>query len=60
MKAKDLAKLLLENPDFEVVTSITYPDGSDYGLGCLTHKVKGVGDIGYSEKVIQLDVEKED
>lgn len=58
MKAKDLAKLLLKNPDFEVEVGITYPDGSDYGLGCLTHKVIGIGDIGYSDKVIRLDVKK--
>jgi len=60
MKAKDLAKLLLEHPDFEVETCITYPDGSDYGLGCLTHIVTGVGDIGYFEKKIVLSIKKED
>lgn len=60
MKAKDLAKLLLEYPEFEIETCITYPDGSNYGMGCLTHKVTGIDDIGYSSKVIILGLEKEE
>ena len=53
MKAIDLAKKLLENPDFEVEFGITEPDGSVYGVGHRRFSVK-VDDIGHSDRLIVL------
>jgi hypothetical protein len=58
MKAEKLAKELLKNPDFEVHFSIFEADGSHYGAGLRTFKIK-VDDIGYSSKLIKLGSEKE-
>ena len=60
MKAKDLAKLLIENPEFEVTTTITVPDESDWKRHFDTYKITGINDIGYSDKVIDLDCEKDE
>lgn len=56
MKAKDLAELLLKNPDFDV--QCVFVDTSkcsvvDYHFV----NVCGIADIGYSDKVIMLDTE---
>lgn len=60
MKSQELAKLLLEHPDFEVKAFCTdctnctpehpYPEVTEL-LVC------GIADIGWSDKVIVLDVE---
>lgn len=60
MKAKDLATLLLEHPDFEVVGC--YVDTSRCDIEHLwpeykTLNISGVADIGHSDKVIVLDCE---
>jgi len=57
MKAKDLAKILLEHPDFDVEVSISKEDGTDWGFTVLTWKITGLNDIGYSEKIISLNTE---
>lgn len=56
MKAKELAEKLLEHPNFEVESIFvdyfsenTYPKYHNL-------KVVGVADIGYSDKVIVLDL----
>ncbi len=60
MTAKELAEKLLENPDFEVRTCIDEQDiYSAYGFTVRDFKVTGIGDIGYSDKVILLSVEEE-
>ena len=56
MKAKELAEKLLEHPDFEVKSIFV-----DYFSGTIypkyhNLKVIGVADIGYSDKVIILDL----
>lgn len=58
MKAKDLAELLLEHPDFEVVGC--YADTSKCDVNhpwpdYMKFDISGVADIGYSDKVIVLD-----
>ena len=58
MKAKDLAELLLENPDFEVKGC--YVDTSKCDIDHLWPEyniftISGIADVGYSEKVIILD-----
>lgn len=58
MKAIDLAKKLLEYPDYEVDFSILEPDGSEYGVGLRSFEV-GVDDIGHSSKRIILGPVKE-
>lgn len=60
MKAKDLAEELIKFPDFEVEAYIMVKDGSKWGIELQTYRVESVGDIGYSDKVIVLDLgEKE-
>jgi len=59
MKAKELIKLLSEYPEFEVETSITIQDKSEWGITVDIYKIMGIGDIGHSEKVISLNIEKE-
>jgi hypothetical protein len=62
MKAKELAEELLKHPDFDVeliyMTSfkrdgMLFPDIYKY-------KIKGIADIGHSDKVIILDAEVEE
>lgn len=56
MKAKELAEKLLEHPDFEVKSIfIDYFSGNTYPK-YHNLKVVGVADIGYSDKVIVLDL----
>lgn len=56
MKAKDLAALLLEDPDFDVQFSFT--DGCSVFPNIRTFNVTGISDIGYSSKTIILDGEE--
>lgn len=56
MKAKELAKILLENPDFDVDFSFADYDPSWFNLR--TFKNIKVDDIGYSDKVIKLGGEE--
>ena len=60
MKAKELAELLLKNPDFDV--KCVFCDTSKCSLDYLYpdyyfKNVTGVADVGHSEKVIVLDAE---
>ena len=55
MKAKELAEKLLEHPDFEV-KSIFIDYFSGYYPKYHNLKVAGIADIGYSDKVIVLDL----
>ena len=59
MTAKELAEKLLENPDFEVRICIGEQDDSVYGFTVRDFNVTGIGDIGYSDKVIILSAEEE-
>lgn len=60
MKAKDLAELLLQHPDFEVKCVIC-----DTSKCSIEHiwpdyeflNISGIADIGHSDKVIVLDTE---
>lgn len=58
MKAKDLAKLLMKFPDFEVEHVFCERDNSEYGLTVRKFEARGIGDIGHSDKVIQIDFEE--
>jgi len=60
MKAKDLIKILQDFPEFEVVASYTHRDNSEWGLAIDSYKITELGDIGYSDKIIILDMEEED
>lgn len=53
MKAKELAEILLKNPDFEVTTGFSI-DGDWYFFNVI-----GVSDIGNSDKIIRLEIEEE-
>jgi hypothetical protein len=58
LKAKDLMSLLEEYPDFNIQISLFEPDGSTgWGAGLRTFKVIGIGDIGHSDKILQLDID---
>ena len=54
MKAKELAELLLKNPDFEVETCLVYYDRHSWSSECKDFIIDGISDIGYSEQIIQL------
>jgi len=53
MKAKELAKLLMEHPNFEVDFAFSENDGTDWGITIRIFDVE-VGDIGYSGKIFRL------
>ena len=57
MKAKDLAKQLLKNPDFDVIFNIIDNGGS---LGFCVKEFRNIDitDIGYSGKIIILGGEE--
>ena len=60
MKAKELAELLLKNPDFDV--QCVFADTSECSVDHLYPdyhfvSVCGIADIGYSSKVIVLETE---
>ena len=58
MKAKELAKLLLEYPDYDVqlIIPTTCPKCSFFDY--TSYNVNGIADIGHSEKVIVLNEEE--
>lgn len=63
MKAKELAEELLKHPDFNV--ELTYMSFKRDGIhiafpDIYNYKIKGVADIGYSDKIIILDGEVEE
>ena len=63
MKAKELAEELLKHPDFDV--ELTYMTFKRDGIhtpfpDIYNYKIKGIADIGYSDKVIILDGEVEE
>ena len=56
MKAKELAELLLKNPDCDVefrYMDTSKNDGHRYDLK--SFEITGIFDIGYSEKILILD-----
>ena len=54
MKAKELAKELLKNPDFEV--KLDYGDFFERNSADIIRlTITGIEDISYSDKVIYLD-----
>jgi len=54
MEAKELAKKLLEHPDFDVVFSFSEIDNSSYGMSVRRFEDVEIHDIGYSDGVISL------
>jgi hypothetical protein len=58
MKVKELVKYLEDYKDFEVEASIFEKDNSEWGAGVRTFKIYA-GDIGYSDKVVNLDLVEE-
>jgi hypothetical protein len=60
MKAKRLAELLMENPDFEVDVPFSDPVKKGEWPNSRSLKVTGICDIGYSSKLIRLDAVEED
>ena len=59
MKAKELAEELLKNPDFDVEFTTWVNIANEESEGChypclIKFNNIGLGDIGYSDKVIQL------
>ena len=54
MKAKDLALKLLETPDFDVDFAFSERDGTEYGMTVRIFTEIGIGDIGYSSKIVRL------
>lgn len=58
MKAKELAEQLLKYPDFDVEFSVCtdYPTYDYPWVDFTTFRVDGIEDIGYSSKIINLDV----
>ena len=61
MKAKELAELLMKNPDFEVQACFVDTSTCTLDSGKLypeyhTLEVSGIADIGYSDKTITLDL----
>ena len=60
MNAKELAEELLKYPDFDV--ELTYMAFKRDGIhtpfpDIYTYKIKGIADIGHSDKIIVLDGE---
>ena len=60
MKASELKEILSRvDDDFEVELSKSYVDpNASYGYCLDSYKITGLADIGYSDKVICLDIEK--
>lgn len=56
MKAHELAKQLLEGPDFEVECSLWTKSNNEYGIDLFVYGCHGVIDIGYSDEVIKLEI----
>jgi hypothetical protein len=63
MKAKELAENLLKYPDFDVeLTCMTFKrDGIHTPFPDIyNYKIKGIADIGHSDRIIVLDGEVEE
>lgn len=63
MKAKELAEELLKHPDFDV--ELTYMTFKRDGIhtpfpDIYNYKIKGIADIGHSDRIIVLDGEVEE
>lgn len=58
MKSQELIEILKDYPDFEVEPTLSKPDGSKWGFSVTTFKIKGLTDIGHSDKKIILDIEE--
>lgn len=63
MKAKELAEELLKHPDFDV--ELIYMTFERDGIhtpfpDIYNYKIKGIADVGHSDKVIILDGEVEE
>lgn len=55
MKVKELMEALKDYQDFDIKTSISYADGSKWGVVIKSFQLKQIGDIGHSEKVLTLE-----
>ncbi len=55
MKVKDLMDALKDFEDFEIEG--VFVESSDTFMDVQTFKITGISDIGYSSKVIQLELE---
>jgi len=55
MKTQDLIKLLEQYPDFQVKTTLKIADGTAWGFALYNAECMGIGDVGYSDKVISLE-----
>jgi len=55
MKAKELSRLLLEHPDFDVNFSFSEEDDSKWGISVRTFDIdeKSI-DLGHSDKILSL------
>ena len=53
MKAKELAEILLKNPEFDVICT-----SSDDSFNIDRFYIFGVADIGYFDQKIVLDIKK--
>ena len=58
MKAKALAELLLQNPDFDVQLIVSQACPKCGSFGYTTYDITGIADIGYSSKTIILNEEE--
>ena len=58
MKAKELAELLLKNPDFDVRLIIPETCPKCGFFDYTSYNITGIADIGYSERVIILNEER--
>jgi hypothetical protein len=55
LKVKDLIEQLKGYEDFEVTTTISEQPYAGARIQYYTYKITGVGDIGHSDKVVDLD-----
>ena len=59
MKAKDLIKILENEPDFDVVCTLkTETPSKDWGIEYTNFNVKEYNDTGHSDKVIMFEIEE--
>ncbi len=58
MKVKELCEMLMKYPDFEVRHVFSELDDSEYGMTVRVFEARGIGDIGHSDKTIQIDFEE--
>jgi hypothetical protein len=59
MKVKDLIEKIKDYPEFEVEAGYSHADKSKWGFTVDTYLVERVVDIGHSEKVVVLSLEKD-